>query len=206
MVGTSIQDLHKKEKMDQYESIRKLNDMLPVQYGAMQDMQHEQGHDAQHQMHQAQHYPYYASQNCSAYPLYTEPPMKAPSHVNTVPYHHSPTMALPCDSGDIEDLAKDISDNLGEDNFVSLGDKKEDTRVKGKQNSCLDFIPETLQEPLLLLLVFILLSQTVVKDTVGKYIKQINPDTDGKVSFVGILIYGVIFVVVFMLAKRFILE
>lgn len=191
MLGTSIQDLHKSD------GIRNLQDMQQVQYGAMQNSQLEQAHNADHQMHQAQHNPYYAAQNCSGYPQFNKQTKQPPTYFNPVsPQQEALKM-------DIEELTKDISDNLPEDTFASVGDTSEEQHGKG--NKLLNFIPEVLREPLLIVVIYIILSQPFVKESLGKHIKQINPNAEGVVSFTGVLIYGVLLAVLYALAKKFIL-
>lgn len=63
-------------------------------------------------------------------------------------------------------------------------------------------IPEWLKEPLLILLIYIILSQNFTKVFIGKYIKYINPSTDGTVSFLGVVIYGTILAVLYIILKK----
>lgn len=64
------------------------------------------------------------------------------------------------------------------------------------------YLPEWLKEPLLILIIYIILSQNFVKIFVGKYVKYINPDSDGNVSFLGIIIYGTILAVLYLITKK----
>jgi hypothetical protein len=62
-------------------------------------------------------------------------------------------------------------------------------------------IPAYLQDPLLIWIIFIIMSQNFFKQLVGKYIPYINPDEDCKVGFFGVAIYGFLFAVLFMVIK-----
>ena len=79
---------------------------------------------------------------------------------------------------------------------------KKDKRIKSttvvKKTSR---IPTYLQDPLLIWIIFIIMSQNFFKQLVGKYIPYINPDEDCKVGFFGVAIYGFLFAVLFMVIK-----
>lgn len=177
MHGTTIGDLNKN-------SIRTLQDMGEVRYNANQNMHHEQGHNAAHQMHQAQQMPYYTMPNT---------PTPVQGYLNQKQQ----------ESIDIEELAKDINENLlPEEAFASVSESEHNT-----DNSLHLFsaLPTNIREPIVILILFIILSQPGVKDTIGKYITSINPDADCKVSFTGVLIYGILLAGLFALVKKFIL-
>jgi len=67
-------------------------------------------------------------------------------------------------------------------------------------------MPPILVESLIILLVYVLISQPYVRDTIGKYIKQINPGAKRDASLTGIIIYGLILVVLYAVIKKFLLE
>ena len=105
------------------------------------------------------------------------------------------------DSIDMEELTKELNNNLIDDKSMFL-DNEDDQNYSEKYFS---YIPQILREPLIILILFIILSQPMVKDTIGKYIKQIVPDDEGKVSFAGIVIYGAILSSLFLLIKQYFL-
>lgn len=81
-------------------------------------------------------------------------------------------------------------------------EEKKEVKVEKKSKFKLPFrIPEFIRDPLLIWIIFILLSQNFIKQLIGKYVKQINPNEDGVVSFMGVVIYGLIFAVLFGLIK-----
>jgi hypothetical protein len=186
MSGTSIQDLHQREQMEQMENMRRMQELQQAQYGGMQNHQYEQGHNAAHVIQQAQHNPYYNSQ-------------------------HQPSDRCPTNFDNIENLARDISDNLPADGFSAgvsdLPEEEDLVIVETKKNGgYLNKVPKMLREPLIIVVLFVILSQPIIRDNIAKYVRQINPDMDGKVPFVGILIYGLIFAVLFTLAKKFLMN
>ena len=205
MMGTSIGDLNKKDQTVYYDNIRNLQDMGQTNYGAGQNMHYEQGHNAAHQMHQAQQIPYYNMPNNQNYPQFTgqnqngQVPNQYPGYLTQVQKQKQKQEAL-----DIEELAKDINDNITEDTFASVAEASEEQNANGGLN-LFSNIPAILREPLIILILFIILSQPIVKDTLGTYIKQLNPDVEGKFSFAGIVIFGIIFAALFALTKKFIL-
>ena len=189
------------------DNLRNLQD-----YGAKQSMQYEQGHNAQHQAHQAQQAPYYNMPNNMGYPQFNkvadgEQPQLTPQQIQQLQLQQLQLQAqaqkLQNQELDIEELTKDINNNIPEDTFFSLGEGSDEE--KKQSDGLLFYIPREWREPFLLLVVYLLLSQTVVRQTLGNYIKQLNPDVEGKIGFAGVLIYGVLLVVTFFLAKKYIL-
>jgi hypothetical protein len=57
---------------------------------------------------------------------------------------------------------------------------------------------------ILLFIIFMLMSQQFVKNFIGTYIKAININESGVVPFSGVVIYGLIFVSLFISSKIFI--
>ena len=99
----------------------------------------------------------------------------------------------------ITNLAQDINMNIPntQHNVPQI------ITVSSGNNSLLSKIPARLREPLIIIILFVLLSLPFVKNNIGKYIKQINPDATGNVPLIGIVIYGMIFAGLFDVMKRF---
>lgn len=181
--GTSIYDLQKKrginwENQQDMNQYENLKRLQQMQYNNMQNLQYDQGYNAVHNIHQIQQSPYYKLMNDN----YTEQ-----THM--------------------EDLARDISNNMPSDNFISgISEISEDKITNKSDGGIIYGIPEILREPLILVILYVILSLPVVRENIGKHIKQINPDVEGKVSFTGILIYGIILATLFALVKRLLLK
>ena len=178
MEGTAIKDL--KSNNSYYTDIRNLQEANMANYNIGQNIQKEQAHDASQMMYQAQHMPYYTIDENGEL-KFIKP-------------------GVPRDS-DAEELAKDLNENLP-DTFASVSDVTTEKSNTGRFN-IMSKIPESFRDPLIILVIFIVLSLPVVRETLSNYIPQINPDAEGKVAFTGILIYGIILVALFMIAKRF---
>ena len=184
MNGTSIHDLHKQEKMNQYQDIQRIHQMKDAQYGTMENLQYEQGHNAAHVIHQAQHAPYYEIDTPIKYPQFTQ----------------QPPVPTPPVEQDIENLANDISNNLSSVTNVSENFEED----KGYKFKFLSGIPKFLIDPILIVILFVILSQTFIRNTLSKYIKQLVPSKEtGYVGMTGIIIYGIILAVVYSLTKKF---
>lgn len=211
MDGTSIHDLHKKEKMGQYEDIRMMQGMQNGMYGAMQNYQYEQGHNAHHNVQQAQHAPYYNIDLPGTigvdYPQYTT--NKECCGMKSVPMANQYPEAILEDIPDMENLARDISDNMPEDTYMSKSSEvEEEDKTTRERKGILNIgkrIPERMQEPLLIIIIFMILSQPRVRMMIGKYIPQINPDRTGQVQLIGIVIYAIIFAVLFGVIKKIVM-
>ena len=85
---------------------------------------------------------------------------------------------------------------------MDIDDNKKNVKSKKKFSLRLPFkIPEFVKDPLLIWIIFIFLSQNFIKQLIGKYVQHINPNEEGVVSFLGVVIYGLIFAVLFALIK-----
>lgn len=80
---------------------------------------------------------------------------------------------------------------------------EEDVQPKEKK-SLKTVISSFLKEPILLLVLFIILSINPVKNAIGQYIPYINPDENGVVGIMGIASYGAVLVVLFTIIRYFI--
>lgn len=109
---------------------------------------------------------------------------------------------LPPNQLNIEDLAKDINDNLNDDILESIIDDDNNTNAPASNQFSTSYIINLLKDPLIILVIFIILSQPFVKNTIGTYITQINPNADGQVSLTGVIIYGLILVGLFMIVRQ----
>jgi hypothetical protein len=186
MNGTSIDNLRNQQDAGQ------------ASYGAQQNIHYEQGHNAAHQVHQAQHNPYYDVPDNMGYPQFNKSvPEGSPLTPQQVHQMQMQQKEL-----DIEELTKDINENIPEDTFFSLGEQEDESQAEG----VLSFLPKEWREPLLLLVIYLLFSQPVVRQTLGSYITQLNPDAEGKIGFAGVLIYGIILVTIYFLTKRYLIN
>ncbi len=187
--GTPIQDLLNQKKIP---DINNQQNMMNTHHISNTGLAHEQGHNASHNVVTAGHAPY---NNILDNPEY-------PQHTQQCSGQARKQRKVKQDLQDIDALAQEISDNLPSDILltgVSDTPIKEDTPDK---KDILSKIPKCLLESAIIIIIFIVLSQPFVKNLVGKYIKYINPNTDGNVPFVGILIYGTIFAVLYCLIKK----
>ena len=198
MNGTSIDNLRNQQDLGQ------------ASYMANQNMHFEQGHNAAHQSHQAQHTQYYDIPDNMGYPQFNRPSNQmegeqinqlTPQQIQQIQLQQIQLQQKK--ESEIEELTKDINENIPEDTFFSLGEINEE---ESKSGGMLSFLPKEWREPLLLLVVYLLFSQPIVRQTLGNYITQLNPDAEGKIGFVGVLIYGIFLVTIYFLAKRYLIN
>ena len=186
MQGTSIRDLQENQQQQ----------MLNMRYNAMSNSQYEQGHNAAHRSHSAMHDQYYNILG----------PDKYPQNV-PVSCNNGQCPPIP-ESNDqvIETLAKEISNSLPSDTIMTgvldIPDVEDDTK---NTVGFLSNIPTLLIDSIIIVVLFVILSQPFIRNTIGKYIKQINVRDDGTVSFAGILIYGVLLASLYSLTKKFLI-
>lgn len=156
-------------------SMLSMDAMQNIQYDAMQMRQGEENHNSINRIEQAQHYPYY--------------------DIPGLKYPQDPML------GDIEDLARDIGNNLPKGGYEQFDSEVSIEEEDEKTTGILSWIPPSIMESLILIFIFVILSQPFVRDNIGRYIKQINPDSNGNVSLLGMFIYGTLLAVLFQLSK-----
>jgi hypothetical protein len=94
--------------------------------------------------------------------------------------------------------------NLLKENFEEILDN--DSILK-KSKNYLDIIFDdcfSLKDFFLLFSIYFILSQDMIKDIFAQYFTCINPDDFGKVGAKGVIIYGLILTVFFMIIRKFI--
>jgi len=104
---------------------------------------------------------------------------------------------------DIEDLARDINDNIPDDSFSTATEHND---VVASKFGLLNYLPEMFRRPFIVFTVFLILSQPVVRNTFARYIGQLNPNETGEVPFSGIVIYGLIFAILYAVFERLFVE
>ena len=106
---------------------------------------------------------------------------------------------------EIEDLVKNINDNFP-DEIINQTEEESETLDKNNWYDPLLKSPVWIKEILLLVIIFVILSQPFVKDFIGKYVNQINVDDEGKVSFAGVVIYGFILAIIYVSFKKLLIN
>jgi hypothetical protein len=88
--------------------------------------------------------------------------------------------------------------------MIQMDQMVEQTIPKEPKLSIIKNIPEFMREPLLIVIIYLILSLDIVKKTLANYIPQIKP-TDGNVAILGIIVYALILAGLFMTAKKVLL-
>lgn len=102
----------------------------------------------------------------------------------------------------LDDYAPSKSQNT-EDSEDDSTEKEDDSTEKNKSNY---YVPDILKEPLLIVVIYVILSQGFVKKSIGNYISYINPTQEGYVSLIGYIIYGSILALLFMFFKKILIR
>lgn len=116
-------------------------------------------------------------------------------------------------NGDIDRLADYIKRDLERNDKKKKKPKKKkkkidiqvDEKPKPRKNF-METIPEWVKEIVLFVIIYFIFSLGFVKSGLGKYIKYVNPNEEGEMSFIGIIIYGILLISVFLIARYFILK
>ena len=105
---------------------------------------------------------------------------------------------------DIDDIMEDIDEKeiIKEQEKPKSNNIPESTMKNNKNDkNIMNSIPLQYHEYILLLTIYIIMSNEHVRTFFGTHIKQLNPREDCTVSSFGVLIYGLILVVLFKLCK-----
>lgn len=113
----------------------------------------------------------------------------------------------PVERPNMAELAREIEGTISPASETGPSDPEptKSDEPKNKKKRWVERIPESLREPLLLLIVYLILSTESVKLRAAQYITAINPDENGKVSMSGVVLYGLLLVTVYTGLKKLIL-
>ena len=115
----------------------------------------------------------------------------------------------------VKDINRSLDDYVPSKKLLNTEENEEETesdksREKKDKDDDIEKILNPsfalLKECLLLLIIYIILSQSFVKKSVGKYISYINSNSDGSHSIIGIIIYGTILTLLFILFRKIFLR
>ena len=95
---------------------------------------------------------------------------------------------------------EDEEDDEGDTNIIKTRPKKSKSIPKNVP----DWNGMFIIEPLLLLTIFVIMSQPFVIDIASKNIDRLQQNEDGTIPLTGIIIYGIILVIIFMVFRRII--
>ncbi len=111
----------------------------------------------------------------------------------------------------IKDLANEVNNSLQElenieqkkrNNKVIIDDTEEEVVVEEEEEET-DYL-RLIIEFILILTLYVVLSQQFVVSFATNYIQQLNPTEDGSVGLTGIMIYGLILTLTFMILRKLI--
>ena len=128
----------------------------------------------------------------------------------------------------IQEITKEILNGLTENN-ISLHDNESDVyhkkkskskktsvdfgnnieqKIENTTNETKNFIStilksEKVKDVLIIFILFFIMSQDMIKELFAQYFTSINPDESGRVGAKGVVIYGIIFAILFIIIKNF---
>lgn len=110
----------------------------------------------------------------------------------------------------VDDIDRTLDNDSDKDDYILAKNtnynKKPPASILKQKEGYLSKVPFALKEILLIVIIYLILSIGYVKDSFGSYIKYINKDETGSVPFVGLIIYGIILAVLFVLIRSFIVK
>ncbi len=97
----------------------------------------------------------------------------------------------------LNNLIKDNIENFVEDKIPIKGSKNIISYIFDDCFGIKDFI--------LLFSIYFILSQDMIKDLFSGYFTCLNPDEEGKVGIKGVIVYGLLLTIIFMLSKKYLI-
>lgn len=113
------------------------------------------------------------------------------------------------DDRNIGDIAQEVSDSL--DNIPEKMPPRQYVKTKQttpdnlNKDKFMYKLPPIVREPVIIILIYIILSLDVVKKTLSTYIPQVKQTSDGNVLFTGVVVYALIFAIMYVVAKKLLL-
>lgn len=77
--------------------------------------------------------------------------------------------------------------------------------ITTQKNGLMNHIPSFLREPLIIILIYVLMSTDLVKQMIGSHIPQVKSSSDSGVHLTGVFIYGTIIAILFVVIKKLLL-
>jgi len=102
----------------------------------------------------------------------------------------------------ISKINEKIKTDENTDTSENTSEKEYENKTNKNKKNIFSKIYGILKEPVLFILLYIILSLDITKQLIGTYFTQILPDHDGNVIFTGILLYGFIFMILFMILRK----
>lgn len=187
---------------------QQMNQMQQIQQiQQMQQMQHMQQMQQMQKMQQIKHMQQMQQQQMQQQQMqqmqYLNQMQKKQTQTNKINKKNIHDNMDYTEQPDITCLVSDINkslDNYSPSNQDVPSDDEPIEEFEGYEYK--SYLPDWFKEFLLILLIYLILSQNFVKTFIGKYIKYVNPNDDGTVSFSGLVIYGTILAVIYLIFKR----
>jgi hypothetical protein len=101
---------------------------------------------------------------------------------------------------------KEKFDSLINDKIENFVD--EQFPIKGSGKTIMSYVFDDcfgIKDFILLFSIYFILSQDMIKDLFSSYFTSLNPDEDGKVGVKGVILYGLILTIVFMIFKKYLI-
>lgn len=129
------------------------------------------------------------------------------SDINKSLDNYSPSKSSDLEDSEIEpnsDHNEDNDRNIDSDQYVNNNNDKKSKKTRGNNINNIHNISNTIHlvDFIIIVIIFMFISQNGFRIFTGKYIKAVNPLNDGTISQLGLLIYGLIFAILFVLIKK----
>lgn len=122
------------------------------------------------------------------------------------------------DKDEIRKLARNINKSLDdfepskahtddEDIVEKYNDEKDDEKNDTNDKNNEDYsILSIGKEMILIIIIYVILSQGFVRRSIANYVPQLNPNTDGVIPFTGYVIYGSLLAILFVFFRYFVVK
>ncbi len=104
-------------------------------------------------------------------------------------------------------IVADVNTKLNNTNInIDTANTENETDTDDKDTGILHSIPNYIKEIVILLVVYLILSQPYIKNMIGSVLPQINTNMSGNISFSGYVIYGLILAILYVIIKKMLLQ
>jgi len=202
--GTPISNLKKMPEMqikqqqisqhnNQYKYDPQIQPQMQPQQQIQQQMQQQQMQ--QQQMQQQQMQQQQMQQQQMQQQQQQQTPRKQPSETG------SQNKGVKLISRLVKDINSSIKEYNNDDNVTTDNTTENENEPENDNSTIPTLFISMFKEAILIILIYVILSQGFIKRTLGLYITQINP-VDGSIPFIGYIIYGTLLAILFIIAKQ----
>lgn len=142
---------------------------------------------------------------------YHQIPIQQQTFPNSIPVYNENNNNYNYNTYENSDYIEPINDNIADPTILGSSEstnKKKSNKKKEKEKhnkeSILNFLLNEIKEPIIILILYLVLSQPFIFNLFSSQIKYLRPMNSGEMHLSGFIIYGSILSLLFYVTKKFI--